>query len=204
MAKNPPPLYIGTNHFVAALHPRTGAEIWRTRLPHTADNLVALLPDPAYLYVGHSGYVYCLDKRMGTILWENGLAGLGYGPVMLTTEPELPAQSKLLYIGTNRFVAGLQIADGQETWRTKLPYFNGTIISLVVDSDRLYVGCSGRVFALDKRYGSILWENGLPRMGYYTVIVTHEESPNSSTAVAGAVQAARQRAAAASAAAAGS
>ena len=197
MARTLPPIFIGTNRYVAALHPRTGAEIWRTRLPHAMSAIVAVIVDSAYLYVGHSGYVYCLDKRLGSILWENGLTGLGYGPVMLTTEPDASSQTKQLYVGTSRHVAALSAASGQELWRTKLPYSGGTIISLLVGPDRIYAGCSGRAYALDKRHGAIQWENGLPRMGYHTVIVAREGMLDSNYAVAGAALAAQQAAAAA-------
>ena len=87
MSKQPTPLYIGTNRHVAALDPRTGDELWRTKLPHSGSAVVALLIGKAYIFVGHAGHAYCLDKRLGSINWENDLPHMGHNPVLLAIDP---------------------------------------------------------------------------------------------------------------------
>ena len=193
MSKQSAPLYLGTNRFVAALNPRTGEEIWRTRLPHTGSAIVTLLSTPAYIYAGHAGHVYSLDKRLGTILWENDLPKMGYGPVMLAIDPQPNSRLNLLYIGTSRFVAALAPNTGEQRWRSKLPHAGSAIVSLLVGKVYLFVGHAGYLYSLDKRLGSILWENGLPRMGYHTVLTTMDGASGSSPAAVAAGQRAEQQ-----------
>jgi len=90
---NPPPLppsdrpallYAGTNGQVTALDAVTGANVWRTALPHRwSADLVCLLLRGDDLFVGSQGHVLCLDAFTGAIRWENTLPGLGYQPVIL-------------------------------------------------------------------------------------------------------------------------
>jgi outer membrane protein assembly factor BamB len=107
-------------------------------------------------------------------------------------------RSKLLYIGTRRYVAALDPKTGEETWRTKLPHATGAVVTLLVTGDRLFVGHGGHAYALDKRTGEILWENGLSRMGYGPVLLAMEGVPGSGSAelVASADQQRRQGSAA--------
>ena len=87
MAKSQPPLFIGTSRFVAALDPATGAELWRTKLPHgTGGTPVSLLIKGRQLFAGCYGRVYCLDKQTGAILWENGLPKMGFYAVLMALE----------------------------------------------------------------------------------------------------------------------
>ncbi|MFH1748470.1 MAG: PQQ-binding-like beta-propeller repeat protein [Planctomycetota bacterium] len=86
MARDPKLLYIGTNRHVAALDPRTGEELWRTRLPRGSGHPVTMIMKGPYIYAGCYGHVYCLDKRTGEILWENGLPKMGFYTVLLALE----------------------------------------------------------------------------------------------------------------------
>ena len=87
MAARQTPLYVGTNRFVVALDPRTGAELWRTKLPKGGlGSPVTIIIKGLHLYVGHYGRVYCLAKSDGTVLWENGLPKTGYHAVLLAME----------------------------------------------------------------------------------------------------------------------
>jgi outer membrane protein assembly factor BamB len=72
---------------VVALDPRTGAELWRAKLPKGGSgNPVTMVIKGQNLYVGHHGHVFCLDKRTGSILWHNDLPKTGYHAVLLTME----------------------------------------------------------------------------------------------------------------------
>lgn len=85
-------------------------------------------------------------------------------------------EQKLLYAGTNCFVAALDPRTGDEVWRTQLPHGArmGTPVSIIVKGPFLYVGHYGHAYALDKRTGEVMWENGLPRMGYHAVLLAME------------------------------
>jgi glucose dehydrogenase len=82
---------------------------------------------------------------------------------------------KNLYVGTNRWVAAINPRTGEEHWRTKLPKGRiGNPVTMLVEGQHLYVGHYGHVFCLDKRTGSILWQNSLSRMGFHPVLLAME------------------------------
>ena len=88
MTRDPAPLYIGTNGFVAALDPRTGEEFWRTKLPKCGGmgEPVAMILKDQHIFAGAHGQVWCLDARDGSVVWRNGLPKLGYHTVLLALE----------------------------------------------------------------------------------------------------------------------
>lgn len=87
MSRTRTPLYVGTNHFVVALDPATGEELWRTKLRGSGHgHPVAILIQRDQLFVGCFGQAYCLDRRDGKILWHNNLPGTGYHAVILAME----------------------------------------------------------------------------------------------------------------------
>ncbi|MFZ4576469.1 MAG: PQQ-binding-like beta-propeller repeat protein [Phycisphaerales bacterium] len=72
-----------------------------------------------------------------------------------------------LYIGSSKFVAALDPANGREIWRTQLPKGSmSNVVSLLVRGDDLYVGRGGFVWCLNRQTGQVIWENGLKGMGY--------------------------------------
>ena len=87
MAQRHTPLYVGTNRHVLSLDPRTGAELWRAKLPKGGiGSPVTMVIKGQNLYVGHYGHVFCLDKRNGSVLWQNDLPKTGYHAVLLAME----------------------------------------------------------------------------------------------------------------------
>ena len=87
MARGQKLLYVGTNRHIAALDPKTGEELWRTKFPKGGVGAtVSIVIKGTSLYVGCFGHVFCLDKHNGSILWENDLPRLGYHTVLLALE----------------------------------------------------------------------------------------------------------------------
>jgi outer membrane protein assembly factor BamB len=88
MARAETPLYVGTNGIVAALDPRTGEELWRTKLPKCGGvgEPVALVLKDQHIFAASHGQVWCLDARDGNVLWRNGLPRMGYHSVLLALE----------------------------------------------------------------------------------------------------------------------
>ena len=88
MTRDPTPLYIGTNGIVAALDPRTGEELWRTKLPKCGGmgEPVAMVIKDQQIFAGSNGRAWCLDARDGSVLWQNGLPKMGYHAVLLAME----------------------------------------------------------------------------------------------------------------------
>ena len=79
-----------------------------------------------------------------------------------------------LIIGSNGFVAAIDLADGHELWRTKLQtgVFAATTredVSVLVQGGFVFAGSRGNLFCLDVGTGSILWNNELKGMGYNDV-----------------------------------
>ena len=84
-------LIIGCNGYVSAIDPKTGEEVWRTKLrdgvlggSRGAD--VSVLIDGNQIFAGCSGRIYSLDALNGTILWTNDLKGLGFNEVALARQ----------------------------------------------------------------------------------------------------------------------
>jgi outer membrane protein assembly factor BamB len=203
MARGMTPLYVGTNRHVAALDPQSGEELWRVKLPHGGTPIVAILIGDKRLFIGHAGYVYALDRQAGAVLWENGLPGMGFRPVMLASDFTAARQPQPLYIATNRWVAALDRGTGTELWRSRLPHGGSGVAEFTLKKGRLFVGYGGYGYCLDARSGELLWENGLPGMGYYPVMPVMEGAVASTSAAPGAAyQIERRRRAAAAGAAA--
>ncbi|MBL8761787.1 MAG: PQQ-binding-like beta-propeller repeat protein [Phycisphaerae bacterium] len=89
MATPAEPLYIGTNHHVAAIDTANGSELWRTKLPDSM-GIVTILVRGEVLFAGSGGHLYALDRFTGRILWHNGLKGLGHFPVTMGMLGEPP------------------------------------------------------------------------------------------------------------------
>ena len=84
-------LYLGCNGTVSALDPRTGHEVWRTKLK-TGGGIfggsaryqdVNVIEDNGIVIAGVNGYVFGLDARTGTVLWQNELKGMGFNDVTM-------------------------------------------------------------------------------------------------------------------------
>lgn len=82
-------------------------------------------------------------------------------------------ESKLI-IGSNGFVAAIDINSGDELWRTRLQsgVFSATShsdVSVLVQGGFVFAGSCGHLFCLDLESGSILWHNELKGMGHNDV-----------------------------------
>ena len=85
------PLIIGTNGYVAALDPDTGAELWRTKLQGgvfnaTTQEDVSVIICDGKVFAGSRGHLVCLELATGQVLWRNELKWLGYNDVSLALE----------------------------------------------------------------------------------------------------------------------
>ena len=79
-----------------------------------------------------------------------------------------------LIIGSNGYVAAIDVMDGRELWRTRLQtgLFKATShadVSVLVQGGFVLAGSQGHLFCLDVESGSILWNNELKGMGYNDV-----------------------------------
>lgn len=82
--------------------------------------------------------------------------------------------SEPLFIGSNGYVARVDVASGVELWRTRLltGLFGGsscTDVSVLVRGESVFAGTHGHLFCLDYETGRILWQNELTGLGYNDV-----------------------------------
>ncbi len=78
-------VFAGTHGHVVALHQSSGEQVWKTSLPSTGYDVVAMLVENQRLLCASAGRVFALDPSTGEILWTNELPGMGMGHVFLTT-----------------------------------------------------------------------------------------------------------------------
>jgi outer membrane protein assembly factor BamB len=82
-----------------------------------------------------------------------------------------------LYIGSNGYVAAIEIGTGTEIWRTPLkPGFlsatNYADVTVLDHEGKVFAGSSGHLFCLDAESGEILWHNELEGMGHNDVTLS--------------------------------
>lgn len=88
-------------------------------------------------------------------------------------------QKDILIIGCNGFVSAINGNNGEELWRTKLREgafggSRGSDVSVLIDGDRIFAGCYGRIYNLRTSDGEILWSNDLKGMGYNEVALARQ------------------------------
>jgi len=84
-----------------------------------------------------------------------------------------------LFIGSNGYVAAVDVMTGQERWRTKLQSgaFTATghsDVSVIVRGGFVFAGSQGHLFCLDAESGGVVWHNELGGMGYNDVSLALE------------------------------
>jgi outer membrane protein assembly factor BamB len=104
----------------------------------------------------------------------------------------------VLYVGTQRYVAAIDVQTGLELWRTKLPKGSG-IVCVIFAAGSVFASVSGHVYRLSPTDGRVLWHNQLPGMGFGLVTMGIEGLDTQQAAMHSQLQAeAAQRAAASS------
>lgn len=88
-------------------------------------------------------------------------------------------ENDILVIGSNGYVSAIQISNGQELWRTKLRegFFGGSggkDVSVLIEGDKIFAGCAGRIYALRASDGKMLWDNDLKGIGFNQVALARQ------------------------------
>jgi len=96
-----------------------------------------------------------------------------------------------LYILSHGRVAAINKNDGVIIWEVKLKAYGGSsmvsaIGQLMVDGQKIYIGCSGLLFCLHTKDGSLLWKNELKGWGFNFVSLANVD--NNAAASAAAMQ----------------
>lgn len=77
-------LYLSCGGTIVALDRSSGQELWRTELPEWAGK-VSILESGDVIFAGTWGRAYGLDAKTGRMLWKNGLSGLKFFEVQLSS-----------------------------------------------------------------------------------------------------------------------
>lgn len=90
-----------------------------------------------------------------------------------------------LFVGISGHLVCLRRSTGSELWRLKLGR-SRSLTSIVVEEDTVFVASKGRVYAVNRRDGSLRWVNELVNLGYGACILS--SSPQSVVAAAHTVK----------------
>jgi outer membrane protein assembly factor BamB len=146
---------------LVALSRVTGQEVWRYARPLGGPSSVSVYAGRV-LFVG--SLAIALDAATGRELWrfdpgEQGSLGVS------------SAQADGFYFGTDHVIFGVSVTDGSLLWRTDVGpdwQHRGIVRGVSVGGDTVYANVEqylaqnghlavGRIFALDRRTGQILW-----------------------------------------------
>jgi len=94
-----------------------------------------------------------------------------------------------LYILSHGRVAAISKNDGAFIWEVKLKAYGGssvvnTIGQLMVDGQKIYIGCGGLLFCLHTKDGSLLWKNELKGWGYSFISLANVNNDAAASAAA--------------------
>jgi len=138
---------------VARSNPR---QLWTVEAP----GVRALVVADGTIFAGGDGGIVALDAATGTREWE------------------APTPSASLYIDGNRLftvgrggtVAALDAGSGERDWTRRLDVENGH--SVLLGNERLYVGCTLRVVACDRKTGATQWQVDASGLGSVAMALT--------------------------------
>ena len=77
-----------------------------------------------------------------------------------------------ILLGVRSHVVSIDATSGTELWRTKLK--SSQLVTIYPRGDRIFAGAAGELFCLEPSNGSILWHNGLKRLGFGIVCFAAE------------------------------
>jgi outer membrane protein assembly factor BamB len=81
-----------------------------------------------------------------------------------------------LFIGIKGHVVAIDVATGEELWRTKMK--GSGLATVAVVGGHLYGAANGEVFRLDPSTGQIVWQNKLPGLGLGIVTFPGSDAPS--------------------------
>lgn len=104
-------------------------------------------------------------------------------------------QKNTLFIFSNGRVAAIDKKTGDIIWEIKIKQYAGRSMSysygqIFAEDGKVYVGCSGMLFCLNAKDGSLLWKNELKGWGYQFVALANMGSEGAIASSAAATTAA--------------
>ena len=103
-------------------------------------------------------------------------------------------QSDVLFILSTGRVAAISKKDGTIIWEVKLKDYGlggmtHHVGQIMVEKNRIYVGCAGLLACLDTKDGSLIWKNELKGWGFNFVSMANVNSDAAGAAIEAAAAA---------------
>ena len=89
-------------------------------------------------------------------------------------------RNDVLYVGMKGNVVALDKRTGQEVWRTKLGGYD--LVNILVEEELIFAYAKGHVYCLSFK-GQVLWDNGMPGLGYSMALLASYQSSGQDAAV---------------------
>lgn len=85
-----------------------------------------------------------------------------------------------LYISVKNTVVAIDRTSGEEIWRRELEsssvWTTGTVCTMRVTPEGIYVGAHGELFCLSPSTGEIRWRNSLPGLGAWLIVFGNNDA----------------------------
>jgi len=97
-------------------------------------------------------------------------------------------QNNFLYILSNGRVAAINKKDGAIIWEVKLKEYvtnsmAHSVGQIMVEDNKIFVGCAGILLCLDTKDGSLIWKNELKGWGYNFVSMANVNNDAAGAAI---------------------
>lgn len=125
------------------------------------------------IFVGVTGHVLALSREGGAELWRTKLVS-GYNALVIVEWPDV-------YAACHGELYRLEHGTGDILWKNKMKGLGYQVMTIapvprgLAGGDRLYVGMSGVVLALDKNTGEEVWRTEISKGAFLNVVLLGKE-----------------------------
>ena len=153
-------IYVGSEKgFIYALDKTSGEEQWNFKAKAKPNNPVIM--DGSVYFRTEAGVLYALDAKTGQEKWNTKVGGR-VQPVSPITSVTIGTSlavhnNSIFFAGAENETDTLYAIDssnGQQRWKFAT---NGPCRAPVVTDDMVYIGCVGKLFAVDAQNGTMKW-----------------------------------------------
>lgn len=85
---------------------------------------------------------------------------------------------KHFFAATNERVMRVDTITGKLVWTSKIPNATGYVVTLLLDSDRVYAATSPAICCLDATSGEVLWATPIPKLNEPVALALDPRPPD--------------------------
>ncbi|MDX6711466.1 MAG: eukaryotic-like serine/threonine-protein kinase [Blastocatellia bacterium] len=153
-------IYVGSEKgFIYALDKKSGEEQWNFKAKAKPNNPVIM--DGSVYFRTEAGVLFALDAKTGQEKWNTKVGGKvqSVSPITTVTIGTSLAvhNNSIFFAGAENetdFLYAIDSSNGQQRWKFAT---NGPCRAPIVTDDIVYVGCVGKLFAIDAQNGTMKW-----------------------------------------------